>query len=57
MSEREPESRKTGFPLRGKDGKGTFRTNEVRILRKAPDVSPGKFTDGNDREERLNFTT
>src|SRR6516162_8549237 len=21
-----------------------FRTNEVRILRKAPDISPGKFT-------------
>jgi hypothetical protein len=25
-------------------GEGTFRTNEVRILRKAPDVSPRKFT-------------
>ena len=32
--------------FRGKDGEGTFRTNEVRILRKALDVSPGKFTLG-----------
>ena len=29
--------------FRGKAAEGTFRTNEVRILRKAPDVSSGKY--------------
>ena len=32
----------SGF--RGKDERGAFRTNKVRTLRKAPDISPEKFT-------------
>ena len=39
---RNPE--KTGFPLWRERQRRPFRTNEVRILRKAPEVSPGKFT-------------
>jgi len=35
MSEGEQESERLDSRFRGKDGKGTFRTNEVRILRKA----------------------
>jgi len=30
--------------FRGKDGTETFRTNEVRLLKKAVDVSLGKIT-------------
>ena len=31
--------------LRGNDARVTFQTKKVRLLGKAPDVRPGKFTD------------
>src|SRR5262249_12413768 len=43
MSEGEPESERLDSRFRRKDGKGTFRTNEVRILRSLG-VSSEKFT-------------
>src|SRR5439155_10707101 len=46
---REPKSRRhktSGFLLSREGRGGAFRTNEVRVLKKAPDVSPDEFTAG-----------